>query len=464
MKATTAADYGRWHTLSFVWTVGTGVQYFLDGEPLHAIAETDTAKLANVILNVYNFGQDYDVYWDNFKVGSTGPATYEPVVTGQMTISASDVEVTGLYLTNPGQTNAVVIANTAGNVTIANNRIQGVGSTSLNSNVHAIIMSNGADQVTIANNAFSNLRALGKSLSAIGVLDSAATNSSEGLVVRANTFADIASDTKGAYGVIINNKIGAPGAQITDNTFSGLNGGWTHAIGLEGPTPNAVVSDNTFSNLSATVADKSAVFFEKNPGGATVMVSGNRFNGGGYYGVAIHPNDLPGGSNGYNYAVTAKNNWWGSACGPGPVGPGSGAGVSTNVDYSPWWTDASGGGTASEGAGGSLVIPAGATTAQQQAIMNCAAGKTVTYAGNPNAGGVVINTPGVTINLNGATFGPGSPYLTVNAANTTVNGPGTLDGWTGSANSASPAILVNAGGDNFILNGVEVKRWADGVR
>ena len=51
----------------------------------------------------------------------------------------------------------------------------------------------------------------------------------------------------------------------------------------------------------------------------------------------------------------------------------------------------------------------------------------------------------------------------MNAANTTLNGPGTLDGWTGSANSTSPAILINSGGDNFILNGVYVKRWADGV-
>ena len=37
LKATTVGDYGRWHTLSFVWTVGTGVQYFLDGET-HAYA------------------------------------------------------------------------------------------------------------------------------------------------------------------------------------------------------------------------------------------------------------------------------------------------------------------------------------------------------------------------------------------------------------------------------------------
>ncbi|GMU20278.1 MAG: hypothetical protein AMXMBFR13_03750 [Phycisphaerae bacterium] len=36
--------------------------------------------------------------------------------------------------------------------------------------------------------------------------------------------------------------------------------------------------------------------------------------------------------------VNAENNWWGTANGPGPVGPGSGDRVSDNVDYDPWLT------------------------------------------------------------------------------------------------------------------------------
>jgi hypothetical protein len=134
------------------------------------------------------------------------------------------------------------------------------------------------------------------------------------------------------------------------------------------------------------------------------------------------------------------------------------------VTYSPWWTDASGGGTATEGAGGTLVIPAGATTAQQQAIIACAAGKTVTYAGSPSMGGVVINTNGVTINLNGVKVGPGSPAFTINADDVSILGPGLLDGLTGIVNHDTPAILVNAGADNFTLNGVEITRWSSGVQ
>ena len=114
-------------------------------------------KLANVILNVYNFGQDYDVYWDNFKVGSTSPATYESVVTGLTTISASDVEVTGLYLTNPGQAYGVFASGALNNIKIANNRIQDVGGAGTAAQIKGVYLPNGADNVTISNNVFSKI-------------------------------------------------------------------------------------------------------------------------------------------------------------------------------------------------------------------------------------------------------------------------------------------------------------------
>ena len=102
--------------------------------------------------------------------------------------------------------------------------------------MHAIVLSNGPDSVTIAHNRFNNIKAGTRSVSAVGVLDSASTDPSNGLVIQDNTFSDIASASKGAYGVILNNGAGAscvpnipgggvPGAQIKDNTFSGLNGG-----------------------------------------------------------------------------------------------------------------------------------------------------------------------------------------------------------------------------------------------
>lgn len=59
-----------------------------------------------------------------------------------------------------------------------------------------------------------------------------------------------------------------------------------------------------------------------------------------YGGFSVHNNSFVDNRNGiWNYdivSVNAECNWWGAADGPGPVGPGSGDTVSTNVDFAPW--------------------------------------------------------------------------------------------------------------------------------
>lgn len=86
-------------------------------------------------------------------------------------------------------------------------------------------------------------------------------------------------------------------------------------------------------------------------------------------------------------------------------------------------------------------------------------GGTYPVSAGTHPGGVVITANGVTINLNGSTVGAGSPAFTINADDVTINGPGVLDG----DGDASPGILVTEGADNFILDGVEVREWANGV-
>ncbi len=294
------------------------------------------AESPNIAKPLTFAGAQYDVDVSSRTAASVSEATIQ----GLVTVNASDVIVNGFTLTNPGQTYALSITPSSSNVAVTYNIVDTVGAVGLAQNVHSIVFQNGTDAVTIAHNLFNNIKASTKSVSAIGVLDSLSTNPSTGLLIQDNTFTDIASGTKGAYGVILNNAAGVPNAVISGNTFSGLSGGWTHAIGLEGPTPNASVTDNVFSGLTAAGADNAAILFEKNPSGDTVAVSHNQFNGTGFYGVAIHPNDLPGGANGYNYIVNAENNWWNSNSGPGSVASGSGALVGPNVDYSPWCADA----------------------------------------------------------------------------------------------------------------------------
>ncbi len=58
--------------------MGLAFQYFVDGVSVLNFADPNTKTLGNVILNAYNYGADYDVYWDNFLTKSDNPAAYLP--------------------------------------------------------------------------------------------------------------------------------------------------------------------------------------------------------------------------------------------------------------------------------------------------------------------------------------------------------------------------------------------------
>ena len=315
---------------SNLWVTAAGAQTGATGrvqEGINSVSGSTVNVAAGLYVGDVNIPASVTLKGAQYGVavsGRTAASASESTLQGLVTVDASNVVVDGFTFTNPGGTYAFYVKNHTPShnvIAFTHNIVDTVGAVGLGSNVHAVLLNQGPDSVTIAHNRFNNIKAGAKSVSAVGVLDSASADPSTGLVIEDNNFSDIASASKGAYGVILNNAAGAPGAQIKDNTFSGLSGGWTHAIGLEGPTPSAVVSGNEFSGLTAAGADNAAILFEKNPVGNTVTIYHNKFNGTAFYGVAIHPNDLPGGSNGYNYAVNADNNYWGDVSGPGPVGP-----------------------------------------------------------------------------------------------------------------------------------------------
>ncbi len=116
------------------------------------------------------------------------------------------------------------------------------------------------------------------------------------------------------------------------NTLEGAT--LVHGVGLESDTPAAVVRLNNFTNLIGPATDNVAVWFANNPStfGPTTAVQNNNFNLTiASYGIGIGPGLFP-----INEPFDGQCNWWGSADGPGPVGPGSGARVSPDVAYSPW--------------------------------------------------------------------------------------------------------------------------------
>ncbi len=171
--------------------------------------------------------------------------------------------------------------------------------------------------------------------------------------------------------------------------------------------------------------------------------------------VTAHNNCFTGNDEGvYSTAplVDATNNSWGDASGPyHPVNNPTGTGdeVSDYVTFDPWLNTCSGWQNVDQGTQFATL---------QAALYSAATGETIQPVGNQPGGGVV-NIPGVTIDLNGMTGGAGSPFLTVAAADVIVQN-GTLDG----LGSADPAILIQAGGDNFTMQDVEVTGWEDGIQ
>ncbi len=166
----------------------------------------------------------------------------------------------------------------------------------------------------------------------------------------------------------------------------------------------------------------------------------------------IHGNtyDIVQDTNGLAYNTDLSLNWWGSACGPDAV--------TGDVVYSPWYTDEAMTVTAS-GEPGSYTFSADATTESMNAVIACAPPDTTfTMDAASLPGGLVVHGNDLTFNLNGATVGAGSPAFEIFGDDVTINGPGTLLG-----DGASAGVLVHTGADNFILDGVEVTGWTDGV-
>lgn len=324
-------------------TIQEGVDAVADGGTVNVAAGTYTEDITvdkSLTLSGAQAG--------NAVSGRTHGGSTESILEGVITVDANNVEVDGFSLTNPSGTRVILIQQNSSDVTITNNIVQDVGSTTSNENVHTIYLAGGPDNVSIIGNVLSQLRSNDKTVSGVFVGDSTGTDVSENVLIQGNTISDVVSDGPnrkwGTYGILVNHV--SSDAHILNNTISGLNGEWAHAIGLEGDTSNAVIRGNNISDLTdnKTPPDAVAIFFEDNPSGGSVEAHFNNFDNLDV-GVAQHPTS-PGGT----YDVNATHNWWSDASGPssfdsnnpeqdpstGTAASGSGAIVGTNVRFDPW--------------------------------------------------------------------------------------------------------------------------------
>ncbi|HZG53680.1 MAG TPA: thrombospondin type 3 repeat-containing protein, partial [Pyrinomonadaceae bacterium] len=286
------------------------------------------------------------------------------------TVNASNVTIDGFSVTDPvtsGAAFGITIRRDADGALVANNIIDTITSPDPGSNgtAQAVYLENSTsagvgapDNVVVRDNRMRNIRSNRSSKGVLIGVNNGSTASQNTLIQR-NTIENVASDTRGAYGVSVANPVasspGVTGLTIEDNTISNLIGGtgavcppsgnpatvpaacgWAHGIGLEGNTPGAAVNHNDISNLTGTTPDKAAVFFQSNPSYPTAEVHRNNFNvDSTTFGIALHADLLAANING---EVDGECNWWNSPSGPGPVGTGAGALVTPKVDYTPWLT------------------------------------------------------------------------------------------------------------------------------
>jgi hypothetical protein len=301
------------------------------------------------------------------------------------------------------------------------------------------------------------------------------------MTVSNNTFSNIGRVGVIAYGT------GSTSSVISGNTFTGKGAGdWLDYAVEVGGGATAIISGNTISNnkgvASSDGSTSAGILVTTYYGaGTTASITGNTLTNNtaaivvGYdasdaSSVNAHNNCMSGNTDGVISTapdVDAANNWWGSSMGPyhptlNPLGTGDA--ITDHVAFEPW-LDACGG------------SPVGfnfrnTTTLEEFVYLQGAVDDANTLAGHtlipitagPFSGTTTLDKAGVTVDLGGRTFTGSSPAFEITADDVTIHGPGLLDGWTGSANNASPAVVVHAGADNFTLLNAEVKRWADGVQ
>ena len=140
---------------------------------------------------------------------------------------------------------------------------------------------------------------------------------------------------------------------VSDNTLTGNRAaltaaGYTRDEGLMLTNPANTSPNIAFRGNSATDFIRGAI--NETPAVATFDCNNFVGNTTGVYlassatnGLIAHNNNIVGNTtigmqNDGPATVNAQMNWWGAVNGPGPVGPGSGDRVSTNVDFSNWLT------------------------------------------------------------------------------------------------------------------------------
>jgi hypothetical protein len=85
----TPVTYNAWHRLSITLTATDWV-YKIDNAVVATQPNSGTVRIGSAIIQAYNFGQSYDVFWDNFLFGPAGPVATDNCTVAAVTYTRSD--------------------------------------------------------------------------------------------------------------------------------------------------------------------------------------------------------------------------------------------------------------------------------------------------------------------------------------------------------------------------------------
>ncbi|HSV63940.1 MAG TPA: hypothetical protein VLH83_11405 [Chthoniobacterales bacterium] len=253
-----------------------------------------------------------------------------------VTMNASNVTVDGFTLRNPVTSGAAIgiqLKSVATYATIRNNIVDGIDTADPAGVAEAIFIEGGSFSALIEQNLLENISST-QSTRGFLMGDGNPANPLSPMTIQNNTITGVTSTNGGAYGLLLVNPLDNAGLFISSNDFGNLEGSTlVHGLSFESTTSSMSASSNNFTNLIGPTTDNKAIWFSADdPDVYRTDVSGSNFNlTVASYGVAIDPSVNVGGN-----FVNAGCCWWGSADGPGPVGPGHGARVSPNVLYPGW--------------------------------------------------------------------------------------------------------------------------------
>jgi hypothetical protein len=308
-----------------------------------AIDDAGTVAGDTILIAAGTYNESITISKSLTLTGVPGSAA-STIITGAsttaVTVSADDVTITWLTVTNPAGKHGIY-ANDRSNLTVNNCIVTNVGSADTTTTgtifgIAALCSAVDVDGITITDNEISAIDGGDfKSVDAIAIGWSNGGFNFTNVLIKNNTIFDIDSSIldysaggRGAYGIIINHTTGSAIGQtiapvICNNTIYDVEGLWATGIGLEGKTPDAQVKGNLIDDLThhKTTPDAQAVKVEDNAAADTVEISYNSFTN-----VELGVANYVSGS-----TVNAEKNWWGTTNSATIAGMVYGAG---SVDYS----------------------------------------------------------------------------------------------------------------------------------